>query len=70
MVSLTSEICPGPAERGEVDARLDDLAPWSTQVVPLRVGARDSRLRVRSRCLEHHDDSKHAPSAYGSGGGR
>ena len=63
MVSLASEICPGAAERGEIDARLDDLAPWSTQIVPLQLGERHSRLRVRSRCLEHHGDSEHAPSA-------
>jgi hypothetical protein len=33
--------------------------------VPLQNGARDSRLHVWSRCLEHHDDSEHAPRVYG-----
>ena len=44
--------------RGELHACLDDLAPGGAEIVPLEVGAGDSR-RLRPRRVQRQTDSDH-----------
>jgi hypothetical protein len=45
--------------RGELDSALDDLAPRDAEVVPLKIGALDSRLlRLRHQEQTASDDER------------
>src|SRR5918999_267019 len=53
---------------GDVDARLDELASGDAQIVPLEIGALDSRLRAVSAGLDLSVDLNGACVRNGSGG--